>query len=71
MALLFLLSYAGTVEPEAGDDPATCGLRNRCSTSVSYPGAKTRRFSADRTRTCTVFPLAGYGGVVRIRTGII
>ena len=39
MVLLFLLSYAGAVEPETGDDPATCGLRNRCSTSVSYPGA--------------------------------
>ena len=38
MALLFLLSYAGTMEPEAGDDPTTCGLRNRCSASVSYPG---------------------------------
>ena len=39
MVPLFLLSYAGAVEPEAGDDPATCGLRNRCSASVSYPGA--------------------------------
>lgn len=39
MVPLFLLSYAGVVEPKAGDDPATCGLRNRCSASVSYPGA--------------------------------
>lgn len=39
MVPLFLLSYAGVMEPEAGDDPATCGLRNRCSASVSYPGA--------------------------------
>ena len=27
------------MEPGVGDDPATCGLQNRCSANVSYPGA--------------------------------
>ena len=33
MALLCLLSYAGAVEPAAGLEPATCCLRNSCSTA--------------------------------------
>ena len=34
-------------------------------------GMKTRRFSADRTRTCTVFPLTGYGELSWTQTNVL
>ena len=68
MAPLFLLSYAGAVEPAAGLEPATCCLRNSCSSAelsrrVRCSGSH-RRYRPCLTRVNSSVPtLAGPMGI--------